>query len=277
MVQTRGPFAINPSPTKKRLRSGVGISRGSSKGTTGDRSTLAVSQSASSPSPGSDGTLGEHKRPAAAAAGAAAAAAVGSGAGAGAKPITAPIFTTPESSRRHRSTATEPDPSATLAGFVAAQQPTAETLGGREHGDSHPGKVRCGGGRGGTGRRLRGGRSAASASQQRSVKLLPGQNYQMELVFLPATASEDITEALQSSFCPGSEVGNAALSHPHRLSMRDCWGKVPGPSGCANLRRKRASHCSKVMVRSDDGTNVLPTTTQSFSKAFRGHDRTFGH
>lgn len=72
-------------------------------------------------------------------------------------------------------------------------------------------KAADGGGRmpgsGGSGNSAkRRGDGGASTSLSKSVKLLPGRNLQLELVFLPSKASGDVSAALQSSFTPGSEV-----------------------------------------------------------------------
>lgn len=240
VVQTRGPFAINPSPTKKRLRSGVGDGSGGggSKNSTGGKSTMVVAQSASSPCRDSDATLAAHKRTATATAAAVTSGASGAGARAGARAgagrgpgegpgvATAPVYTTPQPSRGHKTASTETKTNATEVGAVGAQRQTGALVGGRGAETSQPDQARGGGtegGRGGgTGRRRGGGRGVASASQQQAVKLLPGQNYQMELVFLPATASEDIEEALQSSFCPGSEVRRTTVLPLYHNTPMNC-------------------------------------------------------
>lgn len=60
----------------------------------------------------------------------------------------------------------------------------------------------------GEGTRQRRGNNRTRNTSTRLVKLLPGQNLQLEVVFLPATASAAHGTAgiLQSSFAPGSEV-----------------------------------------------------------------------
>lgn len=116
----------------------------------------------------------------------------------------APAYTTPQPSRRrqqHSMAENSPHQNAT-AGTNAAPRNTGEAL--RQEG-RQPQPRRCSG-NDGTARRKRDGRCAAPDAR-RTEKLLPGQKYQMELVFMPARASAEMAEALQSSFCPGSEVG----------------------------------------------------------------------
>lgn len=200
VVQTRGPFAINPSPTKKRLRAGAADnSRGDNSA--GGMSTV-LCQGVSPAPGGSGGNLANHQWTSAAATTGAAAEA-GRTAAETTAAGTAPAYTTPQSSRhqqQHSPTEKIKNENATADTSTVSRRRGVAL--GHKGGQSQHG--RCSGSGGTTGRN-RGGRGAALASQ-RTVKLLPGQNYQMELVFLPARASAEMAQALQSSFCPGSEV-----------------------------------------------------------------------
>lgn len=52
------------------------------------------------------------------------------------------------------------------------------------------------------------------------ISLLPGQNRQLEVVFLPSRASAEMSECLKSSFSPGTEV---ILRHLTHWSGPQCW------------------------------------------------------
>lgn len=160
-VETHGPFAINPAPSKNRLQNGRNSSQERRSG----------GRSSSSGGCGDDGGDDEEPKD-------------GHG-----QPQPLGFLGQEGYSQKRRQTA------AGVGGGGIAPE-TAATAG-TVRGEEDPKSV------------------AVEAAKQRHhhqqkreqvVVLLPGQNLQLELVFLPSRGTPEMSQALQSSFSPGTEV-----------------------------------------------------------------------
>lgn len=119
----------------------------------------------------------------------------------------------------------------TLGPFAINPAPSKKRL--AKHGSSAAGKMDPTA----TKRARKRGQMAETAVASKLVTLLPGQTLQLELVFLPARASNEMAAAIHSSFAPGSEVmRSVGLSN---------FGWFSSPSCLLARRQKRKQENEK--------------------------------